>query len=400
MKRFVILGLKILGGLVAVLVVIVVVAAIVFNSSSTQKKMLDYSTEMLAERLQTKVKIDSISINLFSFDVNLMGVDIEDREQRKMLQAERLSVNLDIWGFFSNQVKISTAEIDGVKARLYKPEEGEANYQFVLDAFKSDKPKEAKKEEDGKKKKKMSLDVNNVRISKIDIVFNEDTFYLGNLDYVKRWTGSQEGTIRDLHGKLDFVTKKGPQTGRVDIEKIALLNKSDKQVVKIDSLHLNLDNHLPRKNTGKPNRGYFDAGHLDIHANMELLLNYLGKDTANVSMVKFEAADTITGFNVKDLKFHAGINKKAAYLSEITVQQENTILNFDSATIQLPSKKEGRKFAFQTSLIKGKAFLQDISRPFAPVLKNFTMPLELSVLFSGTSFPLTLAPTMRLPTAE
>ena len=87
---------------------------------------------------------------------------------------------------------------------------------------------------------------------------------------------------------------------------------------------------------------------------------------------------------MKTLKFRAGINKQAAYLREITLQQENTVLNFDSATIVLPSKKEGRKFAFQTSRMTGTTILKDISRPFAPVLKNFTMPLELSLLFSGT----------------
>ena len=385
MKRFLILGLKIIGSIVAVVVVLLLGAAIIFNTSSFQNKMMAYSADMLAERLQTKVKIDSVSINFLTFDVNLLGVEIEDREQRKMLQTERLSVNLDIWGILRNHIHITSAELDGVKARLYKPEGSEANYQFVLDAFKSDKPKKAKKKEDGeKKKKKLTLDINNVEVSRIDIVFNEDTFYLGNLDYVKRLTGRQEGSIRDLRGKLDFVTKKGPQTGRVEIGKIALLGKDDKQQVKIESLHINLDNHLPRKNADKPKRGFFDVGHLDIDANMELMVNHLGQDTANISMIKFEAVDTITGFNVKDLRFRAGINKKAAYLSDITVQQENTVLNFDSATIQLPSKKEGRRFAFQTSMIKGKAFLQDISRPFAPVLKNFTMPLELSVLFSGT----------------
>ena len=386
MRRFLIPGLKIIGGVVAAIVVILLGAALIFNTSSFQNKIMSYSTELLAERLETKVKVDSVSINFLTFDVNLWGVDIEDREQRKMLQTERLSVNLDIWGILSNNIKISSAELDGVKARLYKPEGGEANYQFVLDAFKSDKPKEAKKKEDGEKKekKKLTLDVSKVEVSRIDVVFNEDTFYLGNLDYAKRLTGSQEGTLRDLRGKLDFVTKKGPQTGRVEIEKIALLGKDDRQQVKIDGLCLNLDNHLPRKNEGKPNRGYFDAGHLDIHANMELMVNHLGKDTANVSLVKFEAVDTITGFDVKTLKCRAGINKKAAYLSDITVQQGNTVLNFDSAIIQLPSKKEGRKFAFQTSVIKGKAFLQDIARPFAPVLKNFTMPLELSVLFGGS----------------
>lgn len=384
MKRFVILGLKILGILAAVIVVILLGAALVFNSSSFQKKMLDYSTEALADRLQTKVKIDSVSINLLTFDANLLGVDIEDREQRKMLQVGRLSVNLDLWGLLRNHIQISSVELDGVKARLYKPKDGEANYQFVLDAFKSDKPKKDKKEGDEKKKKKLSLDVSKVEVSEIDVVFNEDTFYLGNLNYEKHWTGKQEGSIRHLQGKVDFVTKKGPQTGRVDIGQIAVLGKDDNQQVKIDGMHLVLDNHLPRKNAGKPKRGYFDAGHLDIQANMELTLNHLGKDTANISMTKFEAVDTITGFNVKTLKFRAGINKKAAHLSDITLQQDSTILRFDSATIQLPSKKEGRKFAFQTSLIKGTTYLKDISRPFAPVLKNFTMPLELSVLFSGT----------------
>ena len=146
MKRFVILGLKILGILAAVIVVILLGAALVFNSSSFQKKMLDYSTEALADRLQTKVKIDSVSINLLTFDANLLGVDIEDREQRKMLQVGRLSVNLDLWGLLRNHIQISSVELDGVKARLYKPKDGEANYQFVLDAFKSDKPKKDKKE--------------------------------------------------------------------------------------------------------------------------------------------------------------------------------------------------------------------------------------------------------------
>ena len=208
MKRFLILGLKIIGSIVAVVVVLLLGAAIIFNTSSFQNKMMAYSADMLAERLQTKVKIDSVSINFLTFDVNLLGVEIEDREQRKMLQTERLSVNLDVWGILWNHIHITSARLDGVKARLYKPEGSEANYQFVLDAFKSDKPKKAKKKEDGeKKKKKLTLDINNVEVSRIDIVFNEDTFYLGNLDYVKRLTGRQEGSIRDLHGKLDFVLK-------------------------------------------------------------------------------------------------------------------------------------------------------------------------------------------------
>ena len=110
MRRFLIPGLKIIGGVVAAIVVILLGAALIFNTSSFQNKIMSYSTELLAERLETKVNVDSVSINFLTFDVNLWGVDIEDREQRKMLQTERLSVNLDIWGILSNHIKISSAE--------------------------------------------------------------------------------------------------------------------------------------------------------------------------------------------------------------------------------------------------------------------------------------------------
>ena len=104
----------------------------------------------------------------------------------------------------------------------------------------------------------------------------------------------------------------------------------------------------------------------------------------HAALTDFVAKDSLTGFNVKDLRFTVGATKQSAMLKDIVVQQESTILKFDSASIVLPSKKEGRRFSFQTSLIKGKTQLKDISRPFAPVLRDFTMPLELSVLFSGT----------------
>ena len=64
MKRFVILGLKILGGLLAVVIVLLLAATLVLNSHSFQQKMLSHATELLEEKLQTKVSIDSININV------------------------------------------------------------------------------------------------------------------------------------------------------------------------------------------------------------------------------------------------------------------------------------------------------------------------------------------------
>ena len=69
MKRFVVLGLKILGGLLVTLIVLLVSATLILNSRSFQQKMLTHATELLEEKLQTKVSIDSIHVDFFKFKV-------------------------------------------------------------------------------------------------------------------------------------------------------------------------------------------------------------------------------------------------------------------------------------------------------------------------------------------
>lgn len=394
MKRFIVLGLKILGGLLAVVIVLLLAATLVLNSHSFQQKMLAHATELLEEKLQTKVSIDSININFLKFNVGLYGLDVEDREHRQMLQVERLAVNLDCWGILRDHVKVTYARLEGVKARLYKQKGEEGNFQFVIDAFKRDKKKGKTKEKEVKKDspdRRLTFEVRDAEIGRIDVVFNTDTFYMDRFTYDRFWTGSHEGKIRHLSGKMEAVTKKGPQTRRISIGTVDILGKDERQQVILDSLHFSIDNHKPRKNANRPKRGFFDAGHIDVIAHAELLLNHLDlkRDTVNFQLTKFVARDSVTGFNVKDLRLRAGISNGVAHVSNVTVQQESTVLKFDSATVILPSKKKGTKFSFQTSKIKGRTELRDISRPFAPVLKNFKMPLELSVVFSGTDSTLT-----------
>lgn len=393
MKRFIVLGLKILAGLLVAAVVLLLAATFVLNSKSFQQKMLTHATELLQEKLQTKVSIDSINVNFLKFNVGLYGLDVEDREHRQMLQVERLAVNLDFWGALSDHFKVTYARLEGVKARLYKPQEGEANFQFVIDAFKSDKPKVKQKTEEKKDtvSRRLIFEVRDAEIGRIDVVFNKDTFYMERFTYDRYWTGSQEGKIRHLRGQMEAMTKKGPQTRSISINTIDILGKDERQQVILDSLHFTIDNHMPRKNANRPKRGFFDAGHVDVIAHAELLLNVfdLKRDTIDFQLTKFVARDSVTGFNVKDLRLRAGISRGVAHVKNVTIQQESTVLKFDSAEVILPSKKKGRKFSFQTSAIKGRTELRDISRPFAPVLKNFKMPLELSVVFSGTDSTLT-----------
>lgn len=353
MKKAVMTAFKILGGLLALLVAGLAGAWFYVNSSAGQQRLLGFAVNLLQEKLETRVQIDSIRVNLSNLDVNLWGVDVEDKQQRKLMKMDSIAVKVDMKKLISKRVEVESAMISGLRAELHNPKDSASNYQFIIDAFKNDKSDTL---DSGKPREKTRLEFNIQRLQLSDIQVEH-------------------------HG----VTKKDyQQTTTLRLSNLDMKPRNSKYDITIGGLHLTTDNHQPRKNANKPKRGAFDAGHLDITADMELMVNHVGKDTANIELTRFTARDTITGLDVKDIRFTAGINKQTAQLHNIFVQQLNTTLNIDSATIQLPSKKQGRQLEYTTSVISGSVLLKDIARPFAPTLHKFSIPLELTTRMSGT----------------
>ena len=116
---------------------------------------------------------------------------------------------------------------------------------------------------------------------------------------------------------------------------------------------------------------------------MKLTVDFTKPDSIFGRLTECTVRDTVMGADIRDLHTDFYLNKEGLHLRDFFVQQINTTLRFDKALLQLPNKKQGRPFTFRTSFIHGRAILKDISRPFAPVLKDFTEPLLLSVRFSG-----------------
>lgn len=375
----------------AIIVVVLVVlllttATIILNTDSVQDDLVKYATEQLQLKLGTRVKIDHARVNVFTQKVVLEGLEVEDQQHRKMLELGRLLVDVDLFKLIGKQLEVEEVLLDDVKARLYKPQDGPANYQFVIDAFKKDpkQKKEKKAQKDSTAKESMSLAINLLAIKNIQLTYNDtNQVSLESAEYEDRWFKKPGGTLKNLKGQWGFKKKKGPVTAKFAIGSIKYKGEETIHHLDLDQVHFATDNHKPRKNYNRPKRGFFDVDHLDVNARMELTVDFISKDSLHAVMNHMEAKDSVTGFNLKKMHFDAGIRKERVHLQHIMIQQESTVLSFDSASVVLPSKKQGRKFSFQTSRIKGRTQLRDISRPFAPVLKNFTMPLELDVLFSG-----------------
>lgn len=381
MKRL----LKWVGGTLLGIVLLLVVAVLLLNTSMVQGRLVEEAVGVLKEKLQTEVKVGKFQVRLIGQDVRLEDVEIEDQQHRKMFILKELGVELDLRRLLDREIRITDAKVKGLEAHLYKDStDTVANYQFFIDAFKKKhKPKVKEEKKDTVKKQKMNIDFDQVKLEDIKLTYNKESASLGGLFIRKDQNDMMVGEVHDLASSWVKKTKKGPVDTRLHIGTIHLSNQDGQHQLNITGIRYITDNGKPRKNFNKPKRGFFDVGHLDLLAEMDVNVLYTGKDSVVAEIVRFQAQDSVSGIDVRKLKARVEANKQVAHVKQFSISLPNTTLRFDEATLQLPSKKKGRKLAYSTSLITGTTLLKDISRVFAPVLKNFTEPLYLQTTMTG-----------------
>lgn len=379
--------LKVLLGIVAFVVLLLVGAVVVLNTDSFQNKMMGYATEILSERLGTSVSLDHIRVNIFGQGLELNGLKVKDQQQRDMFELNKLLVKMDLMALRRDEVKIRQAEIAGVKALLIKSDtDSVANYQFLVDSIRQMIPAKSKERKVLKKeKKKLTLDAKKITIDDVNVRFNDKDLHVGHLQ-CKSKNGTFDIVLEQAKAQFKAKTKKGPLDCTVMLDKLHLYEKEGRRFLDIDSIRYKSCNHKPRRNHGRPKRGFFDSKNMDLYANFRFSLDLLHKDSVRATLMKGEAADRVAGLDFRDIRFALAANKKVLNLTNVTIQQgAATRIHFGIGVVKLPSKKEGREFSYFTSEIRGSTQLRDIARPFAPVLKNFTLPLFLKVRMSGTA---------------
>ena len=379
--------LKLLAGLAVFVLVVAVGAVFALNTSSFQNKLMSYATEMLSQQLGTEVTVDKVYVNVFGQKLDLYGLHVEDQQRREMLKLEELSVKMDLMALSRNEVQIYKAGIKGVHALLVKSDSDSiANYQFLVDSIKNLTAKKPHQKVKKSPKKKLAINVKEVTLEDINVRFNDKAFHLGHLIYNKKKseTFPHDIQIGEVSAQLKAKTKKGPLDLSIFLGSLHLYEDDGVKMLNLDSIRFQTCNHKPRRNHGRPKRGFFDSKNLDLKANFHFRLDLLEKDSVRATLVKGEAFDKVAGLDFRDIRFAVAANKRKLNLTNVTVQQgPATQVHFAIAQVQLPNKKEGREFSYFTSEIRGSTQLRDISRPFAPVLKHFKLPLYLTCRMSG-----------------
>ena len=93
----------------------------------------------MSDKLETRVEIKGVNIQFFD-TVILEGLYIEDKHQDTLLFTNKLFVGISSLSINDSKVKLSEIKLLGNNAELKKyPGENGLNFQFIIDAFKSDK---------------------------------------------------------------------------------------------------------------------------------------------------------------------------------------------------------------------------------------------------------------------
>ena len=372
------IALKTLAAIIAILALATVITA---NSTFVQDKLVSIATSALSKQFNTEIGIDHVGLNLLNMSACIEGIRIKDQQQRDMLKVKRIWGRLQPLALLKKEILLRKCEVDSIDIHLIKPQNGPANYQFLLESSKKD----SRHPKDSAKRSSFRFDLKDAVVRSIHVSYNDANYELSQAFY-NHWRGTHSITIH--HAKVDWQrqTKKALVRWHLDSGTLtATLPKDGKKHIDIKGLELKSDCDLPRRNFGKPHHGDFDDRHFNLQADFAIDILHLDKDSVKLALTKGCVKDTIAGIDLTELKSDITICDKHVTLTNTIVQQVTTRLDIPKAHILLPDKKKGTSLSYNADLIKGRVMLKDISKPFAKVLHKFSIPLNLSVNLSGTN---------------
>ena len=373
-RKTLVYTLKVLG---VVAVVLLLATVIISNSSYLQNKIIGLATDAIKKELNAEVQIGHVDINLLGQRASVSDVVLKDQQNRDMLSVKEIWGNLRLLPLLRGRVVLKEFSVSDVDVLVVQPEEGPANYQFILDATKKDKKK--------KKSSVFQLDLRHALLKHLNVKYNDEQFQLEQAIY-SFWRGKHKLTAHHLQTDVTKHMKKDTIAWHFDTGMVtATMDDDGKKRVDIKGLRIISDNHKPRRNTNRPHRGAYDRGHLDITADMGIDILHYGKDSLSARLANCCISDSVTGIDFKDVTTDIAVCGKRVHLSDLMIQQASTKITVPEGEIVLPDKKKGTSLQYRADSITARVMLKDISQPFAPVLRKFSIPLNLRVSLRGTN---------------
>ena len=180
-KSYFRITLRVFGWLIAILLGLIVILLVAIQTDYVQNIARTEIVSYLNKKLKTKVEVQGLHID-FPKTIVLEGVYLEDQLKDTLLYGDLIKVDIEMYGLINNELIINELQLEGITAKIKRLEPDTLfNFQFIIDAFVSTKPK---LEKDSTSAMKMSLEHIFIKDTKLiyqDIVTGNDVdIYLSN----------------------------------------------------------------------------------------------------------------------------------------------------------------------------------------------------------------------------
>lgn len=139
----------------------------------------------VSEKFGTKVIIGKVDLGLFNRLI-IDDVLLYDQHGEPLLETSRLSVKINLWDLGQGRIRISNAQLFGLKANLYQQTtSAPANFQFILDSLASK---------------------DTTRHTPLDLRINSLIIRHGNLKWSKRFQTYKTGIFSSSHLELNDIS--------------------------------------------------------------------------------------------------------------------------------------------------------------------------------------------------
>ncbi|MEZ5016663.1 MAG: translocation/assembly module TamB domain-containing protein [Flavipsychrobacter sp.] len=365
---------------------------VLINFTPVQNFIVKKATSALSDKLNTTVEIKHIRIDLLNH-VLINGIYIEDQHNDTLLYAGEIRLRVSDWFMISSaQPVIKYVGLHDAFANLYRTDSsGDWNYQFIADAFASNKPKDTTK-----KKQPIDFDINLKEVDLSNIRFFMNDAWVGSdmnftvgkfhinarevdlkkkiIDIADIKAANTEVVLRDYDGGRPPKPKKAP--------KPYVFSPFNTDEWKVILSSLNLDNCIFRSDVGKrkPYDNEFDPAHiLASNVDADITDVTIVGDTIKAQLNNLAAKER-SGIEIRSFRADVTVSPNASICDNLLLETNNSVVR-DYYAMRYNRFPDFIDFIDKVSLDahfkKTSVDINDIAY-FATVLRDYPVTIDLS----------------------
>ena len=186
--------LWIVASVIFLIILVFILVQTSFVQNFARKKVVTY----LEHKLKTKVAIGKLHVDL-PRSLSLQNVFIEDQAKDTLLYGGEIKVNIDMLRLLKNDIQIKEIALNNIVLEVKRlPPDSVFNFQFIVDAFKTEQKKVPQKQDTAT----LKMNIDEILVTKTRIVY-KDAFTGNDMDLVFGNFDSKISTFDPTHLLFD-----------------------------------------------------------------------------------------------------------------------------------------------------------------------------------------------------